>query len=438
LAPADAIPSQGIDESDYSSSYSIHGPINITCNEDFISQGWNGTGSSEDPFLIKGLNITSDSDCIVVSNTTAFFMVTECLLTSETKYPYSLYEDLVGAGLDLSNVSNCIIESCYINWKYHGILSFNSSKCSFTQNVIQMNMWDGVRLSETRNCNVTGNGISDNGANGIYIKDSPFSIISKNIIRRNIDYGSIVISCDNSSLIDNEANDDGEGFYIIYSDYVEILGNIVTGGNQGLILAQEKGLKVINNNVTSVDSHAISLQYVESSTFTKNLVEESSTGYRIDNSIQCSFSENMLHQNDRGIIASGIMNCLFTNNTFSTNFDYAIWFDQDSTENKFYWNNLNGNSDFLAKDEGLRNLWDDNVTLGNTWGDYQGFGVYVISGIAGSVDRYPQGFHVDPMPLLILQGLGLTGMCTILFLGAYFLSIRRRKLSVEAIGLKPH
>jgi len=433
LVQIDAIPSQGTYESDYSDSYSTHGPINITCNEDFTSQGWNGTGTYRDPFLIEGLNITSDSHCIRVSNTTAFFTVSDCLLTSETRYLYSIYEDLLGVGLYLSNVSNCIIEHCYINWKYHGIFSFNSSECSFTQNVIQMNMWDGLRLSETSYCNISGNWIYDNSGNGIYIKDSPYSIINQNTIGGNIDYGSIVISCDNSSIIDNEVNDNDDGFYVLLSDEVKILGNIITGGNQGIILGQEKGLKVINNTVRSTDSHAISLKYIESSTFMKNSAERSQTGYRIENSIQCFFSENSIHQNDRGILALRIINCLFTNNTFSTNFDYAVWFDQDSSENQFYWNSLTGDSDFFAKDDGLSNLWDDNVSLGNTWENYQGFGVYLINGMTGSIDRYPQGFHADPIPVLFVQILSLTGICTILILGSYYVVTKKHKLRLEAI-----
>ena len=433
LIPVDAILSQGTNDPEYFGSYSVHGPINITCDEDFTSQGWNGTGSNEDPFIINGLSITSDSHCISVSNTTAFFMVSDCLLTSETKILYSIYEDLVGVGLYLSNVSNCIIESCYINWKYHGIVSFNSSECRFTQNVIQTNMWDGLRLSETSNSNISGNVIYDNNANGIYAKDSPYLIIDQNLIRRNFDYASIVISCDNSSLIENDVGDNEDGFYVIYSDDVKILSNTIIGGNQGLILSQEKGLKVIDNIVRLADSHAISLQYIESGTFVNNSAEKSRTGYRIDNSIQCFFSENLLHQNDRGILASGIVNCLFTNNTFSTNFDYAVWFDQDSSENEFYWNILSGDSDFLAKDDGLSNIWDDDVSLGNAWGDYQGSGVYLISGMTGSIDRYPQGFNPDSTPLLVILGISLTGICTILILGSYYLITKKRKLRLEAI-----
>lgn len=45
--------------------------------------------------------------------------------------------------------------------------------------------------------------------------------------------------------------------------------------------------------------------------------------------------------------------------------------------------------DVNARDDGYANLWDDNVSKGNEWGDYSGTGVYTINGSAGSVDRFP-------------------------------------------------
>jgi hypothetical protein len=45
--------------------------------------------------------------------------------------------------------------------------------------------------------------------------------------------------------------------------------------------------------------------------------------------------------------------------------------------------------DVNARDDGYDNLWDDNVSRGNDWGDYLGAGVYTINGSAGSIDRFP-------------------------------------------------
>ena len=45
-------------------SYTPHGAIFITGNQDFIDQGWSGNGSESDPYRIEGLNITSTQVCI--------------------------------------------------------------------------------------------------------------------------------------------------------------------------------------------------------------------------------------------------------------------------------------------------------------------------------------------------------------------------------------
>lgn len=60
--------------------YDAHGPIAISSNEDFSSQGWPGSGTLEDPYVIEGLfiNASRGQDCIKVRNTRMHFTVTNC------------------------------------------------------------------------------------------------------------------------------------------------------------------------------------------------------------------------------------------------------------------------------------------------------------------------------------------------------------------------
>ena len=43
-------------------AYTPHAPITITSNADFSTQGWPGSGTVDDPYVIEGLNITSDGN----------------------------------------------------------------------------------------------------------------------------------------------------------------------------------------------------------------------------------------------------------------------------------------------------------------------------------------------------------------------------------------
>jgi len=54
-----------------------------------------------------------------------------------------------------------------------------------------------------------------------------------------------------------------------------------------------------------------------------------------------------------------------------------------------------------AEDYGQYNLWDDDVSTGNSWNDYDNDGAYAIFiGTAFSVDRYPQLLNDTSVPTL--------------------------------------
>jgi len=46
-------------------------------------------------------------------------------------------------------------------------------------------------------------------------------------------------------------------------------------------------------------------------------------------------------------------------------------------------------------DDGVNNVWDDGVSLGNYWSDYDGSGPYEVWGDAGAVDRWPM--FIEPI-----------------------------------------
>jgi hypothetical protein len=54
-----------------------------------------------------------------------------------------------------------------------------------------------------------------------------------------------------------------------------------------------------------------------------------------------------------------------------------------------YYNQLGWNTANNAQDDGSGHMWDDGVSQGNAWSDYDEVGDYSIPGSAGSVDSYP-------------------------------------------------
>ena len=62
-------------------SHTPHEPISITSDEDFITLGFAGNGTAEDPYIIEGYNITTSTGCgIFITETTKFFIISNCYM----------------------------------------------------------------------------------------------------------------------------------------------------------------------------------------------------------------------------------------------------------------------------------------------------------------------------------------------------------------------
>jgi hypothetical protein len=83
--------------------------------------------------------------------------------------------------------------------------------------------------------------------------------------------------------------------------------------------------------------------------------------------------DNKFQWNDAGIRASSYSGC---------------------HDNRIYYNQFISNVQ-QAEDNGLNNMWDDNVSMGNYWSDYDGSGPYEIWGSAGAEDRWPA--YIEPI-----------------------------------------
>ncbi|RDE13371.1 MAG: hypothetical protein C4K49_08525 [Candidatus Thorarchaeota archaeon] len=250
VAQSESLMMNGLEEPGLSfqtGPYIRHDPIYISDNDGFVS--WPGTGSKQDPYVIEGLNITSSGQCIYVSDTTAHFLIRECMLRC-TGIGWSV--------LTLHNVSNGVVRSCAFLYGGHGVDILSSVNCTVDNCIIMRNGY-GIWMSEADNCTLTGN-----------------------------------------------------------TAYLNF-----------------EGLEMVNTTDTLVMNN----------TCFRNAV----TGIRV--SYDCR--RNTLFMNSLG------------------------------------WNPYEGRPFVNAMDEGLLNLWDDNVSRGNFWNDYTGTGTYSVRGTAASNDRFP-------------------------------------------------
>ena len=160
---------QNIDEI----SYSPHASIYIDGVSDIISQGWPGSGSNDDPYVISGLNISGPSSIslIEIRNLAASIKINDCILVGG-KIGIEFYEVGSYSG-SISTISNNIITKS----TEHGILlSCNSTRIN--SNTITYNGKSGINISDFGvNINITCNNFISNSEYGV--------AITQNIIQDN-------------------------------------------------------------------------------------------------------------------------------------------------------------------------------------------------------------------------------------------------------------
>ena len=129
----------------------------------------------------------------------------------------------------------------------------------------------------------------------------------------------------------------------------------------------------ISNNTFLHCSQGLQFERVVNSTVTNNTFLFNSGGILIYSSSECNLTSNLIAYN-RGIGVELGDDCHLIRI-----FGNKIAFNQNERDRV----------DVNARDDGYDNLWDDNVSIGNEWGDYSGSGNYTIPGLAGSIDRFP-------------------------------------------------
>ena len=173
-----AEPPQDPDHVVLEDEYMYSGPIVISENQDFISQNYTGSGTQLDPYVISGLNISFDF-CISISDTTAWFVIRDCYLESNSTSGATIVlnnvtrgriqNSFIGGemtGIYLYNTENSQIRRNRIRGLVVGILLQNSVGCTIRENIVH-SCEVGVRLDNSIHCEVIGNSVYANSETGI-------------------------------------------------------------------------------------------------------------------------------------------------------------------------------------------------------------------------------------------------------------------------------
>ncbi|MCU0799670.1 MAG: right-handed parallel beta-helix repeat-containing protein [Candidatus Thermoplasmatota archaeon] len=235
---------------------SEHGPIRIDSNAEFASlvssEGWAGDGSEGDPFIIENLDIngTGHGFCLFVGNTTAHFIVRNCVLKNATYPPQPYYPGVnqlyyFEAALNFYRVENAtvsgvraegsnygfhifmdhgLIEDCTVRDNNVGI-RINGNDDGIANCEIINNTYTGILRQSGTDFNVSDCRIKDNGR-GMYITGEGSDIVGNQFENQDND---IFFSHTNDCFL--SGNQLSKGFFFDYMEKEEFLSLTVLPDN---------------------------------------------------------------------------------------------------------------------------------------------------------------------------------------------------------------
>jgi len=168
-------------------------PIVIDDETDFVALGATGVGTRSDPYVLDDLVMTTIGTCITVTGTTAFFMISNCILESDPTEPAVQFND----------VENGQVDQCEIVGGSSGIQVLSSIDCSITNTSIY-ECWIGIQMDLVSNCTIAYARIFNNHR-GLLFDSGEFIRIENNTIFSNTENGlEFAWGASNNTVVRNE------------------------------------------------------------------------------------------------------------------------------------------------------------------------------------------------------------------------------------------
>ncbi len=355
-------------------SYTEHEPIQINndteLNQTALDEGWNGTGSEEDPYIIEGYDIDGDDYgyALYIGNTTDHFVVRDCYLHDADDSDSNDY------------------------WEEAGLQLYNITNGSIKNNDVSSNDLYGLYLEESNDITIFNNTVSSNYyEDGIYFTNSDNNIVENNTVSSNGDYGLYFRYSIGNILRNNTVSDNGyAGVDLYYSDGTILENNTVSSNsNQGIYLYSSDDTVLENNTVSDNSDYGISLRYSEGiilkNTVLTNdgiLIEGSSQSYWTTLDIDLTNTVNgkpvrLWKNRTSGTVPTDTGQVILANCTGVTIEDQNIDYSSVGILLGHSTNITLNNNSVSNNDDGIYLHYSDNNTLENNTADSNRKGVYI-------------------------------------------------------------
>ena len=248
------------------SAYPTKSPFTITNNNQFLSNGFTGSGTQADPYILEHWNFyynTMSTTAISVSNTDVYFEIYQN--TFSTNVRSSSFSPFIS----LSNVSHVTVQNNTFTYGYTSIkiTGTHSNLVTVKDNLFQI-IGEGVAVTAT--------------SEPVLIKNNTFNDITKNAIT--------LTSIQNVTIDNNIIMNDAVGLSITgtNSTGISITNNTLTNGQTGIgAFSTQGGLSIINNTITTQTSSGITISSTKNNNRIENntLINTTDIGISITSSV---------------------------------------------------------------------------------------------------------------------------------------------------------
>ncbi len=301
------------------SSMEEHAPIKINNNTEFDQQAgdedWNGTGQSDDPYIIERYTIDASGFGygIYIANTTYYFRIRECTISNASFMDEDYH---MGAGVILINISS-------------------------RGDLLRNDIYDSHM--------------------GVYVKESVNTLVQGNSIYWNTEQGIFFDSVSTGDIWGNAIITFKRGVKLIDSNGTAVVANYISGGFTSITGVEQ---------MSSSSTH-IGYNHVESFQYAINITDGQYSHIQ-NNTIKDTLNKGLL-------LTRSDENLIYYNRIFNSSQEGMFLDVASSGNvifsNNFYFNN--GTSDKYddlnisqAADQGSYNHWNDTDGRGNYWYDW--------------------------------------------------------------------
>jgi parallel beta-helix repeat protein len=175
----------------------LRDPISITSDEDFVTLGFPGVGTRDNPYRIEDLRIEAGPgrvSCIAVEGTTAYFLIKNCEL-----YSSYLGVSVMDVAPDTATIEGNIITGTTGDG---GGITLSADGVTVLRNTCT-NFVEGIHTNFAEDCYILYNNFSQNEYHGVSLRYSNGNLVAHNIIEGNQAHGVIIIRGSGNNILFN-------------------------------------------------------------------------------------------------------------------------------------------------------------------------------------------------------------------------------------------